>query len=198
METANKRGHPKRGRWFYLKPGKWVRFNSVRWPRRAMRFLSIVLFCVAAILFIDTSEIFMAFQRVLEVDPKFFVGLPLIGLVLIGGGEGGKTLFHKQLGARLRMFREAKRISQIELAQACGYNSTGTISQIERGISGMEVSKLVRAAAFLGIHPAALLTELNLTDEQLKQLSKFALLIQHPEKAKNLDAILTLLKTEEV
>lgn len=56
----------------------------------------------------------------------------------------------------------------------------------------------MKAAVFLGVHPAALLTELNLTDEQLKQLSKFAMLIQHPEKAKNLDAILTLLKTEEV
>lgn len=194
METANERGHPKRGRWFYLKPSKWVKiYNSVRWPRRAMKIIGLsVAVVVFLFLIIDAEKDIDLIKKVMQIPTVVFA------ITTMMTGVEGKTLFHKKLGERLKMFREAKRISQIELAQACGYNSTGTISQIEMGISGMEVSKLMKAAVFLGVHPAALLTELNLTDEQLKQLSKFAMLIQHPEKAKNLDAILTLLKTVEV
>lgn len=108
-------------------------------------------------------------------------------------GEAQRVFFNTVLGRRIRLFRERARLSQMELARAIGYTSSGMMSQIERGLVGMEISKLLKVAAALGVHPVALLSDLDLAVEQLVNLSDFAKLIKNPN-AKNLEAILTLLR----
>lgn len=187
MKTGGK------GRWAYC----GVTFGSLRWPKTVLKVIALVAIVIACTVFLDeTIDVCLDFLNIKHL----FVAPLIIGLLTLDGSsdEGARTLFHKQLGARIKMFREKRGIGQVELATACGYSSTGTISQIERGMSGMEISRLMKAADYLGVHPAALLTKLDLTDDQLERLSKFALLISHPDKAKNLEAILALLDMEKV
>ncbi|HRR41753.1 MAG TPA: helix-turn-helix transcriptional regulator [Syntrophales bacterium] len=104
-----------------------------------------------------------------------------------------RVLLNTAIGRRIRIIRKRARLSQMDLARAAGYTSSGMLSQIERGLVGMELSKLLRVADALGVHPVALLSDLDLTDEQLIHLSEFAKLLKSPNP-KNLEAILTLLK----
>lgn len=101
--------------------------------------MKIIGLSVAVVVFlfliIDAEKDIDLIKKVMQIPTVVFA------ITTMMTGVEGKTLFHKKLGERLKMFREAKRISQIELAQACGYNSTGTISQIEMGISGMDIDR---------------------------------------------------------
>ncbi|MCM1245173.1 MAG: helix-turn-helix domain-containing protein [Roseburia sp.] len=54
------------------------------------------------------------------------------------------------VGLRIRNYREAKHISQEQLAHRTGF-STGTIGKIERGISNPKTSTLMRIARELGV-----------------------------------------------
>jgi transcriptional regulator with XRE-family HTH domain len=59
-------------------------------------------------------------------------------------------------GARLRGFRESRRMTQEKLGQAAGIASS-TISHIENGRRGnVSLSRIMRLAAALGCQPGAL------------------------------------------
>ncbi|MBR6459328.1 MAG: helix-turn-helix transcriptional regulator, partial [Actinomycetaceae bacterium] len=62
-------------------------------------------------------------------------------------------------GVRLKRYREAANMSQLELARAIGYNSKAAISKIENGQRDMPRSLIQLAADALGISPLALFTD---------------------------------------
>ena len=59
------------------------------------------------------------------------------------------------MGAKIRAFREAKGLSQMELAEALGLDQT-TISAWERGIAEPTIFNLRRLADLLGVSPGDL------------------------------------------
>ncbi len=65
----------------------------------------------------------------------------------------------KLIGLQIRYFREAKKISQEQLANQAGL-ATGTIGKIERGLNNPKADTLLRIAAELEI-PCQLLFEKN-------------------------------------
>ncbi len=101
--------------------------------------------------------------------------------------------YNKLIGERIRFFRKLRGVSQIELAKALGYTSSGTISRIERDGSGMHKSKILQAAKHLAVHPYVLTAEENLNGEQLILLNKFMRILKLSDE-NSLNSIRTLLE----
>ncbi len=98
------------------------------------------------------------------------------------------------IGPRIRFFRERARLSQDELASLLQYESgSSMISQVERGCAGMSVEQAIKAAKILKVNPSALLSERELSNEEIELLSEFLTLLEnktHP----NMGAIQALIK----
>lgn len=61
------------------------------------------------------------------------------------------------LGRRIRFLRRSRDLSQEELAAAAGL-SRNFLGAVERGAHGIDVVRLVKIAAALGVDPAALVS----------------------------------------
>lgn len=108
--------------------------------------------------------------------------------------------YRKALGKKIRLLREANDVTQIELAKALGFKSTGTISLVENGIKGLKVASIVKAARYFNIHPAVLISAVEMGKDDLKMFSDLMILTEkkqkNPEKVKPFfDAISKLLET---
>lgn len=80
----------------------------------------------------------------------------------------------QEFGVRLKRYREAANMSQLELARAIGYNSKAAISKIENGQRDMPRSLIQLAADALGISPLALMTdEINSSASESALVSTF-------------------------
>jgi transcriptional regulator with XRE-family HTH domain len=91
-------------------------------------------------------------------------------------------VFRAVLGKKIKILRKLKPINQVELAKELGYKSTGTISLIENGIKGMKVSSILKVAKFFDIHPAVLLSPLEMEEEDLKMFSDLMKLMERRKK----------------
>jgi transcriptional regulator with XRE-family HTH domain len=105
-----------------------------------------------------------------------------------------KNDLRKIVGKRILTFRTQKGLSQEEFAELMGYKSKSSmISQIENGGTIMSVEQAIKASKILNVHPAALLSDVDVTDEDVQALSDF-LLILEDLKNPNREAIKTLIK----
>lgn len=102
--------------------------------------------------------------------------------------------FKKLIGHRIRFLRDKAGISQMELAYQVGYESTGAISQIERGLRGMDKEKLFRCADVLGVHPAVLMSPKKFTEEQLTIIVNLLKVIENNPQSPHLYTINQLLE----
>ena len=85
------------------------------------------------------------------------------------------------VGERIKMQRELKGMSQLELAKKIGYATKGTISLIEAGKRDITLDKVIEIAKALGVTPHYLMgwsaspltikTDYELTVESLEGLS---------------------------
>lgn len=85
------------------------------------------------------------------------------------------------VGDRIRQQREAKGITQLELARRIGYTTTGAISLIESGKRDISIDKVREIAKALDVTPHWLMgwsdspleikTDLELTIEELEGLN---------------------------
>jgi transcriptional regulator with XRE-family HTH domain len=66
------------------------------------------------------------------------------------GGEPDPAAYLRALGKRIRLLRLTRELSQAELAEAAGM-SRSFISLIEHGTHGVDVVRLLRLAAALGV-----------------------------------------------
>jgi transcriptional regulator with XRE-family HTH domain len=108
-----------------------------------------------------------------------------------------KEQFLKVFGERLKYFRDRAGMTQSQLATSIGLSAgAGAISQIEKGVIGMEPVNIVNAAKTLKIHPAALLTNDELTNEELEILSEFLAILALKDKTANWGAIKTLIQKD--
>ena len=76
-------------------------------------------------------------------------------------------------GKKLREYRISSKVSQDELAKACGYESRSAINKIELGKNDMPRNKILLAANKLGISPA----ELFIVDSPAKTNTRTAVRI---------------------
>lgn len=77
------------------------------------------------------------------------------------------------IGDRIKQLREAKKMSQDELAQAVGYKSRSTVGKIELGKMDITQSSVVAIAKALGTTPGYLMgweDNLNPSAESLENL----------------------------
>lgn len=84
------------------------------------------------------------------------------------------------LGERIRQQREAKGMTQLELARKIGYNTTGAVSLIESGKRDISLDKVREIAKVLGVTPHWLMgwaddpfqikTDLEMTIDELQGL----------------------------
>lgn len=105
-----------------------------------------------------------------------------------------KKPFNVILGKKIRKLRKIAGLTQMDLAFELGYNSTGTISQIENGVSGMDNDQILRAAQFFGVDPLVLFTDHEYTDRQLELAIKFHTFLLDPD-ARHFDSIEALLES---
>jgi transcriptional regulator with XRE-family HTH domain len=71
---------------------------------------------------------------------------------------GGEYMEHLiSIGLRIRALRQAKRLTQEELAYRAGYTSRSSINKIEKGIVDLQRSKIIELANALGVSPSYIL-----------------------------------------
>jgi transcriptional regulator with XRE-family HTH domain len=66
--------------------------------------------------------------------------------------------FRQMLGKKIKALRTGRGITQVELAKALGFTSTGAISQVESGQRGLTFESILSAAKVLDVHPVFLMT----------------------------------------
>jgi transcriptional regulator with XRE-family HTH domain len=102
------------------------------------------------------------------------------------------------VGKKLRLLREMRGVTQVELATAIGMSSTGAISQVENGSKGMKLTSLLKAAGFLDVSPMFLLSPEEYDPVDLQLLSGVERIIRRRRKnpksvAPHIEALLKLL-----
>ena len=89
--------------------------------------------------------------------------------------------FRKLFGQKIQILRKKNGLTQVQLAAALGYNSTGMISQIEKGIKGMASDKVVQAAKILKVNPAFLFSNERMSRDSIEMLVMVNKIVNHPE-----------------
>jgi transcriptional regulator with XRE-family HTH domain len=76
-------------------------------------------------------------------------------------------------GQRLRMLRQRKGLTQVQVGQRIGAKSPSTtISQLEAGKMGMTLEHIERLSAVLEVPPAVIATARELTEEEIDFIIK--------------------------
>lgn len=75
--------------------------------------------------------------------------------------------YRKSLGRKIKLLRDIAGFTQAQFANALKYTEK-FVSSVENGRKGMKMEKIKEAAAILHVHPDVLLTEKDLTYEQLE------------------------------
>lgn len=109
------------------------------------------------------------------------------------GEETGKTV-RVSMGIKIRTLRKQHGLTQMDLAKQLGYSSTGAISNIEKGIKGMDIEKVNHTAMIFGVHPAILLSTIPMDEDKMITVLKLSQLIFH-NATKYLPAIQSLIDT---
>jgi len=98
------------------------------------------------------------------------------------------------LGKKIRMLRDIARMTQMDLANALGYTSTGMVSQIEAGAKGMDPEKIIEAARIFDVHPSVLISDVDMAHEDIEMFVNLSTILKSKNKAKHVDTIRELLK----
>jgi transcriptional regulator with XRE-family HTH domain len=112
----------------------------------------------------------------------------------IKDGRKAVTPLGKRIGGKLRKLRKLAGLTQIEVALALGYKSTGTISHIEAGRMVMDLDKIIAAAEFFHIHPAYIVSDEKIDDEDLEMMIMLTKVLRQRSKHDYYRALQALLK----
>ena len=95
--------------------------------------------------------------------------------------------FRQMLGKKIKTLRTARGITQVELARALGFTSTGAISQVENGLRGLMFESIINAAKVLDVHPVFLMDPDDIESDDCELISAMLRLFekrrQEPELA---------------
>jgi len=108
-----------------------------------------------------------------------------------------RSLYHKYLGERVAYLREKAGYTQTELQNAVNFSTnSGTISRIESGKIGITLEKVDVMSEILCVEPETLSYPSKLTPEEIHFVNELFCIMKHKDKAKNLDAVKTLLSED--
>ena len=82
--------------------------------------------------------------------------------------ESTMIRYREILGKKIRLLREIHGSTQEQLRTFLGYGSNAAISLIESGQRGMGKDKIVRTAEFYGVNPVVLLSNRDMSKEELE------------------------------
>ena len=95
--------------------------------------------------------------------------------------------FRQMLGKKIKTLRTARGITQVELARALGFTSTGAISRVENGLRGLMFESIINAAKVLDVHPVFLMDPDDIESDDCELISAMLRLFekrrQEPELA---------------
>jgi len=95
--------------------------------------------------------------------------------------------FRQMLGKKIKTLRTARGITQVELARALGFTSTGAISRVENGLRGLMFESIINAAKVLDVHPVFLMDPDDIESDNCELISAMLRLFekrrQEPELA---------------
>ncbi len=105
-----------------------------------------------------------------------------------------QKVVREAMGHKIQVFRKLKRITQVELAKELGYLSTGTLSQIENGVRGVDVEKMPKLAEILGVPLPILLSDIDISEEDAKLLVKLVNLMKDRGSSEKANAYYAAIK----
>ena len=76
------------------------------------------------------------------------------------------------IGEKIKEIRELKGMTQLELAQKCGYKDRSTIAKIESGTNDIPRNKLLAIAKALDVTPGELLAD-AIDDAEFRRLKAY-------------------------
>ena len=95
--------------------------------------------------------------------------------------------FRQMLGKKSKRCEPPGGITQVELARALGFTSTGAISQVENGLRGLMFESIINAAKVLDGHPVFLMDPDDIESDDCELISAMLRLFekrrQEPELA---------------
>jgi transcriptional regulator with XRE-family HTH domain len=95
--------------------------------------------------------------------------------------------FRQMLGKKIKTLRTARGITQVELARALGFTSTGAISQVQNGLRGLMFESIINAAKVLDVHSVFLMDPDDIESDDCELISAMLRLFekrrQEPELA---------------
>ena len=97
---------------------------------------------------------------------------------------GDMQKYQQEFVQNLKKYRYLKKLSQAKLSELCNV-STGTIGNIECGISKPSFDLILTIAEVLEIHPALLFSGNPLQADNSKEIQEHELLVEFYEKLKN-------------
>jgi len=102
--------------------------------------------------------------------------------------------FKKILGQNIKILRKKAGLSQLELGEKLGFTSSGTISLIERGATGLKVEKIYKASHILGVHPIVLLSPIEISDDQVEIYRNIMTIFSEPTDPHIIGLVKTVLE----
>lgn len=103
--------------------------------------------------------------------------------------------YKRIFGANLKKIRKGMKMNQTDFGNAIGYSGgNSAISQIEDGTNLMEHPFIIRAAKFIGIHPAALMVDFEYNEEQLSMMLTFFKVIKDDKNSPHYVNLRSILK----
>jgi len=102
--------------------------------------------------------------------------------------------FKIALGRKMWQLRKLSGMNQEQVAEALGYEGSGTISQIEKGKKGMKNEKIKEAAKLFKVNPHVLMSGRNYKNDELQMHIDLETVIQQRRKSEHFEAIKSLLR----
>lgn len=104
------------------------------------------------------------------------------------------VLSKKEIGSRIKALRQARNVTQVELARMIGSQQT-SLSQIERGIRGVGVGQILKLSQALKVTPDKLIGAQKSAIPSRPQNERLLKRVRHIEKlpAEHQDAVVRML-----
>jgi transcriptional regulator with XRE-family HTH domain len=108
--------------------------------------------------------------------------------------DGTREGYKQVLGRKMKFLRKFYNLTQEGVREGLGYESSGTVSQIERGEIGMSLENIYKAADLFHVHPAILVSPDDMTEEEIEMHINLMIVQKSPKAQKHLTAIKSLLE----
>ena len=104
------------------------------------------------------------------------------------------TVVNAKMGKIIKRLREQAGMTQKELMDIAKFKSTGTISQAERGLCGMNKANVVKLAKIFKVHPSIFYVDEDFSEQDVDDLVEYSRMIKEKRGVENRNAIRQLIR----